>query len=67
MERHFIADLGDNIDGWAATVGSELVVLMSPRVEHDRFAREHVRNLVTEAGGNCTTCRGCIIGRDEDI
>lgn len=67
MERLFIADLGDKIDGWAAQVGGDLICLASPRVEHDRSARLNVRHLVARAGGNCAACRGCIIGRDDDI
>lgn len=65
MERMLIADLGDNVDGWAAHVGADLICLASPRVEHDRSARRNVRNLVTRAGGDCAACRGCIIGRDD--
>lgn len=67
MEQMLIADLGDNINGWAATIGGDIVCLASPRVEHDRSARLQVRQLVTQAGGNCAACRGCIIGRDDDI
>lgn len=65
MERMLIADLGDNVDGWAAHVGNDLICLASPRVEHDGSARRNVRNLVTRAGGDCAACRGCIIGRDD--
>lgn len=67
MERLFIEDLGDNVDGWAAMVNDDLVCLASPRVEHDRSARRNVRQLVARVGGDCAACRGCIIGRDDDI
>lgn len=64
MEQVLVEDLGDNIDGWAAEVDGSIVCVATPRIEHDAGARRRVRRLVTAAGGNCETCRGCPIGRD---
>lgn len=57
-------DLGDNIHGWAAKIDGSIVCVATTRIEHDPEARRQVRALVTAAGGNCGTCRGCPIGRE---
>lgn len=64
MERLLIEDLGPAVDGWAARIDGSIVCLATPRVLHDASARAHVRGLVRELGGDCGTCRGCLIGRD---
>lgn len=64
MEQVLVADLGPGIDGWAAQINGSIVCVATPRIAHDAGARRHVRALVTAAGGNCTTCRGCPIGRE---
>ena len=35
MEKMLMADLGANIDGWAARVDGSIVCIATPRVEHD--------------------------------
>jgi hypothetical protein len=64
MEKLLKADLGANIDGWAAQVNGSIVCVATPRIDDDAAARRNVRELVTRLGGNCAACRGCIIGRE---
>lgn len=64
MGKMVTADLGPGIDGWAARIDGDIVCVATPRVEYDPAARRTVRRLVGSVGGNCGTCRGCIIGRD---
>lgn len=64
MEKMLTADLGDNINGWAALVDGSIVCVATPRIEHDPAARRDVRELVSRLGGDCAACKGCIIGRD---
>ena len=64
MERMLVEDLGDKVNGWAAKIDGSIVCLATPRIEHDAAARRDVRALVKRLGGDCTTCRGCLIGRE---
>jgi len=64
MEKMVTADLGPGIDGWAAQIDGDIVCVATPRVEYDSAARRSVRRLVKSVGGNCSDCRGCIIGSD---
>lgn len=62
MEKLVTTDLGPGVDGWVARIDGDIVCVATPRVEHDPRARREVRRLVTRVGGDCGTCRGCIIG-----
>jgi hypothetical protein len=62
--KQVLTDLGDTIDGWAAEVDGSMVCVATPRILSDAAVRQRMRNLVTAAGGNCATCRGCLIGRE---
>jgi hypothetical protein len=64
MERMLMADLGPTIDGWAAQIDGDIVCIATPRVVDDMATRRRVRGLVKRAGGDCSTCGRCIIGRD---
>lgn len=60
-----IADYGPDFYGWTSQVGERIVCVATPRVEEELPVRRLVRNLIRRHGGDCDTCRGCIIASDE--
>ena len=65
MHELLIEDLGPDFYGMQAKAGREIVCMATPRVEHDAEARSIVRRLIKRQGGDCESCRGCVIGKHE--
>lgn len=65
MHEMLMEDLGPDFYAWRAKVAEKIVCMATPRVEHDAEARRIVRGLIKRQGGDCESCRGCVIGRHE--
>lgn len=65
MHELLMEDLGPDFYGWRAKVGGMIVCMVTPRVEHDAEARRIVRGLIQRQGGDCASCRSCLIGRHD--
>lgn len=57
-------DLGPEFVGWMAEVAGTTVCVAAPGMEQDPPSRRIMSDMVTRRGGDCSTCRGCQIGRD---
>lgn len=66
MHEMIAVDLGSEFFGFQVDVGGKIVCVVTPKVEYDSTAREMVRDLVKRQGGDCASCRGCLIGRLEN-
>lgn len=65
MHELLMEDLGSEFYAWRAKVGGRIVCMATPRVQHDAEARRIVRALIKRQGGDCASCRGCLIGMQE--
>ncbi|WP_158813188.1 hypothetical protein [Streptomyces rimosus] len=59
------ADLGAGFVALRGRVNGKFVCLVTPEVMDDEEKRKAVRGLIERQGGDCTSCRGCIIGINE--
>lgn len=65
MHEMIIADLGPEFYGFHGQIDGKIVCVATPAVEHDTKARGIVRGLVRSQGGDCASCKGCLIGQHE--
>lgn len=65
MHELLIADLGPDFNGFQGQIAGRIVCVATPRVEHDAAARRAVQDLIRRQGGDCASCRACIVGRHE--
>lgn len=63
MHEMITADLGPSFCGWRGSVSGKIVCVVTPRVEHDPKKRGIVRELIKRQGGDCESCKACIVGK----
>jgi len=57
-----IADLGQEFEGWVGTADGKMICVAPPGITHDAEQRQAMGAVVRRAGGDCTQCKGCILG-----
>lgn len=65
MHELLITDLGPGFTGFHGQVAGKIVCVATPRVEYDAQARREVRDLIQRQGGDCDSCRACVIGKGQ--
>lgn len=60
-----IADYGRAFTGWAGVGPEKIVCVAPPEIENDAKIRDVIREMVRRQGGDCASCRACLIGRTE--
>lgn len=66
MHEMITLDLGPSFIGWQGQIGEKILCVVTPRVADDARARGIVRGLVRRQGGDCFSCRGCVVGQTPD-
>lgn len=62
MHNLLIKDFGPAFIGFRGEVDGRLVCVATPKVTHDPQARAVMRDLIRRQGGDCSSCRKCLIG-----
>ena len=65
MHHLLTEDLGADFYAWRAEIAGRQVCMATPRVYSDATARRIARDLIKRRGGDCASCRGCVIGRQD--
>lgn len=65
MHEMITIDLGPDFHGLRGEIAGKIVCVATPQVEHDPQEREIVRRLIKRQGGDCPSCRNCLIGQHD--
>lgn len=60
-----IRDYGPRFFAWAGEAHGKIVCVATPQILYDAECRRLVRELIERQGGDCASCRNCILGRDD--